>query len=322
MLSGKVMDYFANTPTPVATASVSTDGITPPVMATSNALGEYALMVPTGSKLYLTAGATLYRPTRNMPTTVEGMPVMTDLYAMTIQDVRNKYTALGKMPVAGTAFLTVELRRNNGDPLVGIPLANVTLLDTADPPQPVPNQLPYFYNATGNPDTLVLTSEAHGTPAMARAAFIDIPPGNYQLSVTYPSGGGDVTETVAITTSADGAVLARTGNLGMGGGTTDPTFAIDIYPRLQTAAKGGLGCANCHTTGGPLPYDGPAADVLAAILAAPGVVNLLAPAESLLLVKPLYEPVPPQNHPNATFLDINDLDYKLFLLWITNGAKP
>jgi hypothetical protein len=42
-----------------------------------------------------------------------------------------------------------------------------------------------------------------------------------------------------------------------------------------------------------------------------------------LLKRPLYEAPPaPQDHPNATFLDVNAPDYKLFLLWITNGAKP
>ena len=43
----------------------------------------------------------------------------------------------------------------------------------------------------------------------------------------------------------------------------------------------------------------------------------------MLLTKPLYEPPPLiQNHPNATFIDINDPDYKLFMLWISNGLKP
>ncbi|MCX5748350.1 MAG: hypothetical protein NT062_38345, partial [Proteobacteria bacterium] len=259
------------------------------------------------------------------PTTIEGVAVTSDIYAMTIQDVKNKYTALGKAPIAGTAFVTVDLRRNNGTPLVGVPLASVTLLDGQTPPQPVAGVVPYFYDTSGNPSTAELTSAAYGTPLRARVAFIDVPPGNYQVSVTYPSGGvGDVTETVGITTVADGAVLAKTGNLAGGGGApiTDPTFATDIYPRLQTAAKGGLGCANCHTTGGPLPYDGPALATLDLIKAAPGVIDLVAPASSTLLTNPLYEPTPPQNHPNATFLDVNDPDYKLILLWITNGAKP
>ena len=42
------------------------------------------------------------------------------------------------------------------------------------------------------------------------------------------------------------------------------------------------------------------------------------PADSLLLTKPLYDD--PPNHPNATFLDMNDPDYIVFLQWITQGA--
>ena len=54
-----------------------------------------------------------------------------------------------------------------------------------------------------------------------------------------------------------------------------------------------------------------------------GVINAVTPADSFLLKRPLYEAPPtPQDHPNATFIDVNDSDYKLFLLWITNGAKP
>ncbi|HEY6038349.1 MAG TPA: hypothetical protein VIV58_28900, partial [Kofleriaceae bacterium] len=89
--------------------------------------------------------------------------------------------------------------------------------------------------------------------------------------------------------------------------------------------KGGLGCANCHTANGPaavLPYDGTPDVTLAAIKAASGVINLATPATSTFLTYPLYEVTPPQNHPNATFLDVNDPNYKLFLLWITNGTKP
>ena len=64
------------------------------------------------------------------------------------------------------------------------------------------------------------------------------------------------------------------------------------------------------------------ATVLANMKAITGVLDLVTPASSMFLTYPLYEPTPPQNHPNATFLDTNDPDYKLFLLWITNGAKP
>ena len=82
-------------------------------------------------------------------------------------------------------------------------------------------------------------------------------------------------------------------------------------------------CANCHTLGGPaggaIKYDDPAALTLTNMKAIPGLLDLTTPALSLFLTKPLYEPAP-YNHPNATFIDINDPDYKLFLLWITQGA--
>jgi len=72
-----------------------------------------------------------------------------------------------------------------------------------------------------------------------------------------------------------------------------------------------------------LPYDDAAATVLSHMQAITGVIDLATPANSLFLHKPLYEPPPTlQDHPNATFLDANDPDYKLFLLWITQGAKP
>jgi len=158
-----------------------------------------------------------------------------------------------------------------------------------------------------------------------------VPPGTFSLKVTYPGGAGDITDITSVTSTADGAVLALSGGIGSGGpgsAITDPKFSVDIYPRLQRAAVGGLGCANCHTLGGPgaiIQYDLPAAMVLASLLpAAPnGRVDTTTPANSLLLTKPLYEPPPlTQNHPNATFIDINDPDYKLITLWISNGLKP
>ncbi len=158
---------------------------------------------------------------------------------------------------------------------------------------------------------------------------------------------------MTVTAVADGVVLTESAPLATlstgsdaGSGSDDPThpsFAQDIYPRLQRASAGGLGCADCHTNGGAaaiLPYDGEPGAVLAAMLAVGSgsgsgsadagvgsdgvlVIDLVNPARSLLLVKPLYEVPPiPQDHPNATFLDTNDPNYQLFLLWITQGAKP
>ena len=325
-ISGKTIDYFGNVN--LQGTDIASDGLMPQVTTTSSTTdATYTLQVPVGSKLYLIASRAMYRPTRNVPVSIADMPVSDDIYAMSGVDVKRQYTTLGKPVTAGTAFLAAVMEMTDGTPVVGIPLANVTLLDAQN--QPVPGALgPYFFGAAGDIDPAATTSAAFGTPPRSRVAFLDIPVGTYTLSVTYAGAAGNVQNNTTITTAADGAVIAQSGGMMMTGGTgaTDPHFAQDIYPRLQRAALGGLGCANCHTAGGPaaiLPYDDPADTVLANMRAATGVINPTTPALSFFVEHPLYKAPPAtQDHPNATFLDTNDPDYKLFLLWITNGTKP
>ena len=324
LYSGVTKDYFTAA-TPMADATITSDGVTPPMTATSGAAGEFSIEhIPTGSVIFFSVAHASYRPTRNVPVTIGDMAVTQDLYMMASADVDRQYLKANATPVgAGKAFLTVELERNNGMPLEGIPLANITLVDAAG--APVPGIVgPFFYGSTGDVDPALTTATVfNGT---SRAAILDLPPGNFTLKVVHPNGtGGDQTLTVPITAVADGATLAVTGGAGGGGGgmVTSPKFSTDIYPRLQKAAAGGLGCATCHTLGGPaggvLKFDDPADLTLTNMKALPGVIDLVTPASSLFLTYPLYEPAP-YNHPNATFVDINDPDYKLFLTWIQQGA--
>jgi hypothetical protein len=324
-LSGKSIDYYGNVN--LKSTDLATDGVDPPVTVTSSATdASYMLGVPVGSKLYVIASRTNYRTTRNVPVTVADMPVALDVYAVSSADATRQYTTLGLTPTAGKAVVIAELRKNDGTPLEGIPLTGVTLLDAAN--QPVPGIVgPYFVGSVGDVDSALTTATAYGTPLRSRAILLDVPVGTYTLAVTYTGVAGNVTNNTSITTAADGAVLALSGGLTTAPtGATDPHFAQDIWPKLQRAADNGLGCANCHTAGGPaavLPYDTDADTTLANIRAAAGVLNATTPATSLFLMRPLYETPPTvQDHPNATFLDINDPDYKLFLLWITNGTKP
>ncbi len=332
-VSGKAIDYFTNLP--VAAAMVTTDGITPPLSATGGADGTYAVMgVPAGSKIFLSAIHANYKLTRNLVTSVLAAPVLQDLYLLAGNDIKRQYTSVGlPAPVAGDlkSILVIDLRMIDGQPLIGIPPTGITLVDAAA--APVTTSGIFFVGPAGDvQQTATLgTSTAYvfptGTPSRARAAILGVPPGTFTLSVTYtPAGGAPIVMTSTVTAAADTAILAKTGGAAMGTGPVDPTFATDIYPKLQKAANGGLGCANCHTAGGQgavLQYDLPAATVLANMKAIANVINLATPATSLFLVRPLYEAPPlPQDHPNATFLDVNDPDYKLFLLWITNGAKP
>lgn len=320
-LSGKTMDYFTAA-TPMENTSIASDGVTPPMSATSATGGLYEIPnVPTGSKVYFTLTHTLYRPTRNPPVTIEGMPVMQDLYLATVADINRQY-ATANLPVgAGKAVLFAELKRNNGMPLEAVPITDIVLLDSANAPVTIGGK--YFFGATGDIDVALTTSAAFG--GRARVAMLDVPPGAYTLKVTYANGqGGTATQTTPVSFTADGATLAISGGMGGGGGqVTNPKFTTDIYPKLQKAAAGGLGCANCHTAGGPataaIHYDDGAATTLTNMKAIPGLLDLTTPANSRFLTKPLYEPAP-YNHPNATFIDVNDPDYKLWLLWITQGA--
>src|SRR5690349_3372882 len=107
-ISGKTMDYFGGVAMP-ATA-VATDGIDPQINTTSAGDATYSIDVQVGSKLFLVATLTNYRPTRSAAISVVDMPVMQDVYAMSVQDVKNQYTVLGKVPTTGTAFVAAELR--------------------------------------------------------------------------------------------------------------------------------------------------------------------------------------------------------------------
>jgi hypothetical protein len=320
-LTGKTMDYFTAA-TPMDNTAIASDGVTPPMMVTSATGGLYEILnVPTGSKVYFTLTRTLYRPTRNPPVTVEGMPVMQDLYMTTVADVNRQYATANIPVAAGKAVLFAELKRNNGMPLEGVPITDIVLLDALDAPVIVGGT--YFFGAAGDIDLALTTSTVIG--GRARVAMLDVTPGTYSLKVTYANGqGGTATNTTPVTFVADGATLAVSGGMNGGGGqVANPKFTTDIYPKLQKAAAGGLGCANCHTAGGPatgqIHYDDGAAVTLTNMKAIPGLLDLTTPALSRFLTKPLYEPAP-YNHPNATFIDINDPDYKLWLLWITQGA--
>lgn len=318
-VSGKAKDYF--TGAALATVAVESDGMEPQLNATSDAAGDFAFdTVPPGSVFYLSATRANYRPTRGLPVRVEAMPVTADQTLVSVNDARRQYTTLGLPLAAGKAVVFADLLRRNGTPLIDVPVADIKLLDATSAPVGLG---PYVFGPNGDlvPNaTLAVTTDVGGR---SRVGFLDVPPGQYTLSVTYLAGGGaPMTDTTRVDASADGASLARTGDTGgMGPGMGARTFTADVYPRLQTAANGGLACANCHTAGGVaavLPFDGPVQATYDAIRARPGVVVLATPATSMLLTKPLYED--PANHPNATFLDVTDPDYIVILQWITQGA--
>jgi hypothetical protein len=324
-VSGKVFDYF--TGDPVAAAAVTTDGLTPALAVISGADGAYSMEVAVSSKLFADTSHANFRTSRSTIITVADVDLPQDLYALASADVTRQFSSVGVAPSSGT-IVAIDLQMDNGTPFAGLPLTAITLVD--------PNNAavagvagPFFFGSAGDLDLAVVTSTAYGTVPKTRAAFLNVPPGSYTVITTFNDGAARTYKTPIIV-DAGGATITLSGganaNLTAVSTVLDPSFATDIYPRLQKASAGGLGCGGCHTANGlaaVLPYDNvDPAVTLAAIKAAAGVINLTTPATSLFLTNPLYETTPPQNHPNATFLDVNDPNYKLFLLWITNGTKP
>ncbi|HEY4181511.1 MAG TPA: hypothetical protein VGM90_31910 [Kofleriaceae bacterium] len=327
-ISGKALDYF--TTLPIDDVAMETDGIDPKKTTTSAGGGLYTFeAVPTGSKLYFSSTKANYRATRTQAIAVADQPVVQDIQVVAVGDVNRQYTTTGAAAVANTGFVAAELKKNDGTPFEGLAIATaITLVDAND--TAIAGVKIFGVGAAGDvlpTDPMVAastTTTAFG--GKARVFLLDVPAGAATLKVSYLDALNNAqTLTAPVITTANGASVII-----VGGSPTDPAAAItnpkfttDIYPRLQKAGAGGLGCANCHTLGGQaavLQYDLGAAATLDAIKAAGVLVTTPGiEATSKFLTYPLYEPAP-VNHVNATFLDINDANYKLFLLWITQGA--
>ncbi len=312
-VSGTVRDYFNNTA--LQAAALSTDGLAPALSATSDAAGSYALTeVPPASAFYVRATMpTGYRATINEPTIVTDVSVARDQYVMSMVDAQRQHTTVGVAVEATTAIIAANLLAPDDTPMEAVLLADITLTDSLGT---AVGAGPYILGTVGDIDVALTETAAFG--GRSRVAFLNVPANTtVTLTATYEA----TAYTATFTTATDGAHLVRVGGTVPGITPAAPSFTDDIYPVLQTAAKGGAGCANCHTLGGTMPtlrFDDPAATVHAAILAGAGIIDTAAPELSLMLTNPLYED--PPDHPNATWLDVADPSYQTLYVWIGQGA--
>ena len=106
-------------------------------------------------------------------------------------------------------------------------------------------------------------------------------------------------------------------------------FDTQVYPLFLPVNQGGLGCQGCHTNqGGAQPaggmnlYGGAEAAYASLDPARyPQRVNVQNPAQSYLLVRPLYEAQGPQDHPIFAFASPQDPAYRLIYTWIREGGE-
>ncbi|MCG8425026.1 MAG: hypothetical protein MJE77_44660 [Proteobacteria bacterium] len=327
-LSGTVMDY-----TDLAGAlqgfSVATNGLTPPVTATSATDGAYLLAnIAEGSTIQpavTPAANALYRPTTNTAVLVNA-DVTQNVYAVAEPWLTQQLLGLQVEAVKDTAVLAVELVDPQGQPLVDIPAADIQLLDD----QQQVGAGPYFFGTATSLSTVADVPNSVAIDGRARAMFLNVPPGSYKLNVPNPDNV-DQPYVVDVTFVANSAVIAATAmptpaGVGLPSGQDALYFTGDIYPLLQRVALTGFGCAaaNCHSTQNPaltpqLRFDKEAALLHADMVALTGTID--NGELSTLYKKPLRE-LPPElpDHPNYTCVTGTNAPCAQILLWITQGA--
>jgi hypothetical protein len=204
-MAGMVYDFFDGTP--LAGVELSTDGLTPPLVATSAATGEYVIEgLPDTEFAVRATMAPNYRPTVNpslsMIDQLAGTPLQRDVMVVSTVGAQRQHSTVMLAVLPDTSIVIGELLTGEGLPKEGIPLANITLTDAGGLPV---GEGPYFVGALGDVDPLITTSTAFG--GHARVVFLNVPAGEHVLSALFGAGspilrpihslaGGAVIETV------------------------------------------------------------------------------------------------------------------------------
>lgn len=308
-VTGDVID-FQNGAAVGTGVSVTSSGITPPPMITTQGSMFTITGVPEYSVFQILASATDYRPTFSEVIEVTNE----NLTGVEARVVKSSYIdgiamAFGITPTAAKGIVIVKLVDAMGMPRAGIPANQLVLAGSTDGP--------YFLDAQGNAAVGAQMSTASGY-----AVWFEVLPGITEAGqaaqatitvdmATSPVAGGSVT--LALATVTDGAPPMM---------PTNVSFSAQVLPIFTQR-----GCLACHGASGPgsdlggLDLNGGANKVYGELVTErPGIrVNTTAPEMSLVLTKPLREE--PPNHQTATFQNSIDADYLKILAWIKEGAK-
>jgi hypothetical protein len=312
------------------------------------------------SLFYVNVTAPGFAPSKNSATQLLDVALVQDQYAASTVGIARQYVGAGGvgtpiLPVAGNGIIMLDISKNNGDPAAGVPFTDIVLASVEAPLIPVgsaylvdPDTLDLSPNDIAvNPLEATIETIIDPVTLRARGGFLNVPPGEYTITVTIPAGGGGGggggggdggIQVVSATVIADGATFVNTagapgegGGGGGGGGQAlivlDPDsplgFTEDIYPVLMAVADGGDGCISCHDANHILPFTGTPEEVYLRLqgeavdpLGTP-YINLLEPALSPFVMNPVYEAI--ANHPNA-FWTVNSNHYRGIIAWIVQGA--
>jgi hypothetical protein len=175
-LAGVVQDYDAGTP--LAGAGVALFEL-PGETTTADGNGAFSLdQLQRGTSVRVVVTAPNYRETVNPIRLLGATTVNVTAFAASAAFVSAQYAAVGITPTAGTAMVIAHLEDDLGNVRVGIPLADLTLLDQN---QAAVGTGPFVFNAAGNLDNTLTQTAAFG--GKSRIAFLNVPAGNYTLEV-------------------------------------------------------------------------------------------------------------------------------------------
>lgn len=312
-VEGSVVDFESGQAIAGA-ASVSTSGLMPAPMITSQGAAFTIKGVPDNSAFQILASAPSHRPTFSEAVIV-GTDNLRDVSAAVVSDafVASLASAFGVTATAGRGVLLARVVNDRGEPKAGVAKANFVLDGSVSGP--------FFLDGSRQPQPAATATSASGwvvwfevAPGVATLGMSGTATATLAMPVS-PIEAGSVT--LAQIKAADGApVLPK-----------NVSFRNQIIPIFRSLGEGGRGCAACHSGGGigkdlgGLMLD--AGDNLTykeLTEEDPLRVQTAMPEKSQILTFPSREN-PPDRHPNVTFTGPLDPDYLKILVWIREGAK-
>jgi len=313
-VEGSVVDFESGQPI-TGSASVSTSGLMPDPMITTQGAAFTIKGVPENSAFQILASAPSHRPTFSASVLV-GTDDVSDARATAVSDafVTALATGFNVTPSAGRGILLARVVNDRGEPKAGVAANNFTLTNASVSP------------ARFLSDTKAPVPNATATTASGWVVFFEVAPG--VVSLGTPTGA---TATLAMPVSPISAGAVTIAEIRATDGAAvlpkNVSFSNQIIPIFRSLAEGGRGCAACHSGGGigkdlgGLMLDAGVEKTYRELTEEDPLRVQLATAEkSQLLTYPSRED-PPDRHPNVTFTGPLDPDYLKILVWIKEGAK-
>lgn len=198
-VSGTVKDYFSKAA--IDSVELSLDGhssVNP--IAAPNGQFDLSLSISTGELVTIVATREGYRPTRN-PGFTAGSNTTVSLHAVSEADIARQYVAVAATPTPGTGVVIAELVDESGTPREGIPVSDILLVDTQGPV----GVGPFVFGSSGDIEPQSTLNETTAIGGQSRIAFLEVPPGEYSLTIQTTTGVAVLAEPANV--DPDGATL-------------------------------------------------------------------------------------------------------------------